>query len=274
MHSDDSNGHVQTENLRFIQSSTQKEFKLTGGSVHTGRNGASDKIVRFKDDEFLKMNRFFALNPNEKFTLKGTYRPVIRAQRNSHSEVQLSVKKRYSINFYAPKVVQNDKFFDVNSLIKLPYQETVVIHKRDTKTSETLKFDRFTGFYQPLDITNIGSIDVTYKKITGQDYHDTAFDNVATKGEKVTYNFYRGVTNATFTPTIKNPTTTTSKDGQVTFDVANYDPLKMKIKLAPGSKGTLKMVGSKAVVSGLATGESAQIKAELVTTPYDNRLDT
>ncbi|TCG12074.1 hypothetical protein [Mycoplasma todarodis] len=283
LHYDDSNGNVLTSDLKFVRHNTKEEFKLTGDKKSFPRQGGGDWIARFKDDEFLKVSRQFALHPKEKFTLNGYYKVDINDQRQSNSWVELSVKSRYSLNFYAPKAVQNDKFFDVNSLIRLPYRETVIVHKRDTKATETLKYDK-DGFYKPLDISNVASVEVFYEKITGKDgkgkvitakeYYDPAFAGVATKREKVTYNFYRGVTNATFASTIKNPTTTTSKDGQVTFDVSNYDPLKMKIELAPGSKGTLKMVNDKAVVSGLASGESAQIQAVLKTDPYDNRMNT
>ncbi|NQZ29243.1 MAG: hypothetical protein HRT98_02550 [Mycoplasmatales bacterium] len=79
-------------------------------------------------------------------------------------------------------------------------------------------------------------------------------------GTKTLVSNYIGLSKPTIKSIVKsNPTTTTSKDGKVEFILTKFIPTKMSVTLNPGSKGILKVVGNKAIVSGLGNGEHAEI---------------
>ncbi|NQZ29257.1 MAG: hypothetical protein HRT98_02620 [Mycoplasmatales bacterium] len=105
--------------------------------------------------------------------------------------------------------------------------------------------------------------EIVITPIKTERWTDGTQDAIVTSSQALISN-YRGLTKPTITPaTTKVPTTITTKDGKVEFVLANFNPNKEVVSLKPGSKGTLKVVGNKAIVSGLATGE----KAEIVITP-------
>ncbi|MCP4355896.1 MAG: hypothetical protein GY793_09760 [Proteobacteria bacterium] len=71
-----------------------------------------------------------------------------------------------------------------------------------------------------------------------------------------------GLTKPTFTSSSETkPTTSTTHDGTRTFKIANYDPKKMQIVLAKGSKGKLTIdKNGNAIVTGLGDGDNVQVE--------------
>ncbi len=72
-----------------------------------------------------------------------------------------------------------------------------------------------------------------------------------------------GLKKPTFTHIVKQPTTTTSVDGEVSFTLIHFDQTKMSITLAPGSSGTLGTFNPKnstIKVTHLSSGQHAQIQ--------------
>ncbi len=74
---------------------------------------------------------------------------------------------------------------------------------------------------------------------------------------------YVGFTKTIFTHIVKQPTTTTSVDGEVSFTLIHFDQTKMSIALAPSSNGTLGTYDpttKQIKVTGVAVGQHAQIQ--------------
>ncbi len=77
---------------------------------------------------------------------------------------------------------------------------------------------------------------------------------------------YIGLKKPIFTNIVKQPTTTTSTDGQVTFTITNFDPVNMTLSIAPGAGGSLEQFNTKTKVikvSHLSSGQYAQIQLTL-----------
>ncbi len=87
-----SGAYVIADDLKFVQENTKKEYKLTEKKyfVPQGRrHGGGSYLAKFDEKEYANIQKFFAANPNEKFTLKAHYKIGMSAYSGSSSWVEL-----------------------------------------------------------------------------------------------------------------------------------------------------------------------------------------
>ena len=128
--------------------------------------------------------------------------------------------------------------------------------------------DGTLGTYDPvthsIKVTGLENSDHVQLKITlleNYEWQDNTMDDVQSNNSTIQQS-YVGIVKPTATITTKNPTTTSSHDGEMTVQLENYDSTKITIMMSPTSSGILGTYNqsTKTIkITGLSNGETAEI---------------